>query len=142
MEANANPWVHVAPIPDDYRGIYRRGESHLGVSYARHVAGIVDRLRQEGRVRSCFIAESMPSVAGQIVFPPGYLADVYGHVHGAGGVCIADEVQLGTHFWGFEAQGVVPDIVVLGKPIVNTFPLAAVITCHLLARSGNRVQQS
>src|SRR6516162_2438086 len=132
------PWVHVAPIPDDYRGIYRRGESNLGVSYARHVAGIVDRLRQEGRSALVFIAESMPSVAGQIVFPPGYLAEVYRHVHGAGGVCIADEVQvgfgrLGTHFWGFESQGVVPDIVVLGKPIGNTFPLAAVITTPEIA---------
>ena len=75
----------------------------------------------------------MPSVGGQIVFPPGYLADAYARVRAAGGVCIADEVQvgfgrLGTHFWGFETQNVVPDIVVLGKPIGNGFPLAAVIT--------------
>jgi 4-aminobutyrate aminotransferase-like enzyme len=75
----------------------------------------------------------MPSVAGQIVFPPGYLAEVYRHVRAGGGVCIADEVQvgfgrLGTHFWGFESQDVVPDIVVLGKPIGNSFPLAAVVT--------------
>lgn len=136
--SGCKPWVHVAPIPDDYRGIYRRGESNLGVSYARHVAGIVDRLRQGGRGALVFIAESIPSVAGQIVFPPGYLAEVYRHVHGAGGVCIADEVQvgfgrLGTHFWGFESQGVVPDIVVLGKPIGNTFPLAAVITTPEIA---------
>ena len=131
--SGSKPWVHVAPLPDDYRGIYRRGESDLGLSYARHVAGIVDRLRQEGRGAPVFIAESMPSVAGQIVFPPGYLAEVYRRVHDAGGVCIADEVQvgfgrLGAHFWGFESQGVVPDIVVLGKPIGNSFPLAAVIT--------------
>jgi len=80
----------------------------------------------------------MPSVAGQIVFPPGYLAEVYAQVRGSGGVCIADEVQvgfgrLGTHFWGFESQGVVPDIVVLGKPIGNSFPLAAVITTPEIA---------
>jgi 4-aminobutyrate aminotransferase-like enzyme len=82
----------------------------------------------------------MPSAAGQIVFPPGYLAEVYRGVRAAGGVCIADEVQvgfgrLGTHFWGFETQGVVPDIVVLGKPIGNGFPLAAVVTTPELARS-------
>ena len=66
------------------------------------------------------------------MFPPGYLAEAYRHVRAAGGVCIADEVQigfgrLGTHFWGFETQGVVPDIVVLGKPIGNGFPLGAVV---------------
>jgi 4-aminobutyrate aminotransferase-like enzyme/Ser/Thr protein kinase RdoA (MazF antagonist) len=132
------PWVHVAPIADDYRGIYRRGEPDLGAGYARHVGEIVDRLRREGRGAAVFIAESMPSVAGQIVFPPGYLAEVYGHVRAGGGVCIADEVQvgfgrLGSHFWGFESQGVVPDIVVLGKPIGNSFPLAAVITTPEIA---------
>jgi len=63
---------------------------------------------------------------------------VYRHVRDAGGVCIADEVQvgfgrLGTHFWGFETQGVVPDIVVLGKPIGNGFPLAAVVTTEEIA---------
>ena len=87
---------------------------------------------------AAFIAETLPSVAGQIVFPPGYLAEVYRHVRAAGGVCIADEVQvgfgrLGTHFWGFETQGVVPDIVVLGKPIGNAFPLAAVVTTPEIA---------
>jgi 4-aminobutyrate aminotransferase-like enzyme len=82
----------------------------------------------------------MPSVGGQIVFPPDYLKEVYRHVRAAGGVCVADEVQvgfgrLGTHFWGFETQGVVPDIVVLGKPIGNAFPLAAVITTPEIAAS-------
>ena len=134
----SKPWVHVAPIADDYRGIYRRGELDLGARYARHVGEIVDRLRREERGSAVFIAESMPSVAGQIVFPPGYLAEVYRSIRSAGGVCIADEVQvgfgrLGTHFWGFESQGVVPDIVVLGKPIGNSFPLAAVITSPEIA---------
>src|SRR5208282_5693878 len=115
-------WVHVAPIADDYRGIYQRGEPGLGAKYASH------------------IAETMPSVGGQIVLPPAYLAEVYRHIRAAGGVCIADEVQvgfgrLGTHFWGFETQSVVPDIVVLGKPIGNAFPLAAVITTPEIAAS-------
>src|SRR5208337_3048687 len=75
-----------------------------------------------------------------IVFPPGYLGEVYKHVRAAGGVCIADEVQvgfgrLGTHFWGFETQKVIPDIVVLGKPIGNAFPLAAVVTTSGIAAS-------
>ena len=81
----------------------------------------------------------MPSVAGQVVFPPNYLAEVYKDVRAAGGVCIADEVQvgfgrLGTQLWGFETQGVVPDIVVLGKPIGNAFPSAYLRLLLLLGR--------
>ncbi len=133
-------WVHVAPIPDDYRGAYRRGDAAAGRKYAAHVAEIVARLRAEGCGLAGYIAETLPSVGGQIVFPAGYLAEVYRHVRAAGGVCIADEVQvgfgrLGTHFWGFETQGVVPDIVVLGKPIGNGFPLAAVVTTPAIAAS-------
>lgn len=134
------PWVHVAPIPDDYRGLYRRDDADSGAKYARHVAEIVERSRAEGKGAAAFIAETLPSVAGQIVFPPGYLAEAYCHVRAGGGVCIADEVQvgfgrLGTHFWGFETQGAVPDIVVLGKPTGNGFPLAAVITTREIAAS-------
>jgi len=82
----------------------------------------------------------MPSVAGQIVLPPGYLNTVYDLVRAAGGVCIADEVQtgygrIGTHFWAFESYGVVPDIVVLGKPIGNGHPIGAVITTPEIAAS-------
>jgi 4-aminobutyrate aminotransferase-like enzyme/Ser/Thr protein kinase RdoA (MazF antagonist) len=134
------PWVHVAPIPDDYRGPYRRGDAQAGEKYAAHVGEILERLRREQRKIAAFIAETLPSVAGQIVFPPKYLAEVYRRVRAADGVCIADEVQvgfgrLGTHFWGFQTQGVVPDIVVLGKPIGNAFPLAAVITTPEVAAS-------
>ncbi len=134
------PWVHVAPLADDYRGAYRRGDAQAGAKYARHVAEILERLRGEGRGVAAFLAETLPSVGGQIVFPPGYLAEAYKHVRAAGAVCIADEVQvgfgrLGTHFWGFETQGVVPDIVVLGKPIGNAFPLAVVVTTAEIAAS-------
>lgn len=133
------PWVHVAPIADDYRGLYRRGEKDLGERYAAHVGEIVETLREHGR-RATYLAETLPSVAGQIVFPQNYLAEAYRHVRSAGGVCIADEVQvgfgrLGTHFWGFETQGVVPDIVVFGKPIGNAFPFAAVVTTPEIAEA-------
>src|SRR5882724_5821110 len=134
------PWVHVAPIADDYRGPYRRGDAQAGAKYAAHVDEILDRVRAEGRGVAAFIAETLPSVAGQIVFPPNYLAEVYRRVRAAGAVCLADAVavgfgRLGTHFWGFETQGVVPDIVVLGKPIGNAFPLAAVVTTREIAES-------
>jgi 4-aminobutyrate aminotransferase-like enzyme/Ser/Thr protein kinase RdoA (MazF antagonist) len=132
------PWVHVAPLPDGYRGRYRRTDPEAGHRYAAEVGAITDRLHADGRGLAAFLAESMPSTAGQIVFPPGYLAEAYRHVRAAGGLCIADEVQtgfgrLGTHFWGFETQGVVPDVVVLGKPIGNGFPLGAVVTTREIA---------
>src|SRR5258707_181271 len=134
------PWVHVAPIADDYRGPDRRGDAQTGAKYAAHVGEILERAGREGRGVAAYIAETLPSVAGQIVFPPNYLAEAYRRVRAAGAVCIADEVQvgfgrLGTHFWGFETQGVVPDIVVFGKPIGNAFPLAAVVTTQEIAAS-------
>jgi 4-aminobutyrate aminotransferase-like enzyme/Ser/Thr protein kinase RdoA (MazF antagonist) len=132
------PWVHVAPMPDDYRGPYKRSDPTAGRKYAQHVAELIARLQASGGRLAGFIAETLPSVGGQIVLPPGYLAAAYEHVRAAGGLCIADEVQvgfgrLGTHFWGFETQGVVPDIVVLGKPIGNSFPLAAVVATPAVA---------
>jgi 4-aminobutyrate aminotransferase-like enzyme/Ser/Thr protein kinase RdoA (MazF antagonist) len=133
-------WVHVAPLPDTYRGRYRRDDPEAGPRYAREAGSLVDRLRAEGRGLGAFLAETVPSVAGQIVLPAGYLAEAYRRVRAAGGVCIADEVQtgfgrLGETFWGFEAQGVVPDVLVLGKPIANGFPLGAVVTTREVAAS-------
>ncbi len=135
-------WVHIAPIPDDYRGAYKRDDPDAGAKYARHVLEITERLKSKGRGLAGFIAESLPSVGGQIVMPPGYLADVYRCVRAAGGLCIVDDVQtgfgrVGTHFWGFEMQGVTPDIVVLGKPIGNGHPLGAVITTPEIADAFN-----
>jgi len=134
------PWVHVAPLADDYRGIYRRGEADLGRKYAAHVGEILELAKRQGRPVSAYIAETLPSVAGQIVFPPRYLAEVYRHVRASGAVCIADEVQvgfgrLGIHFWGFQTQRVAPDIAVFGKPIANGFPLAVVVTTREIAAS-------
>jgi len=135
------PWVHVAPLAADYRGLYRRGEPRIGAKYASHVGEICEVLQTRAS-RPTFIAETLPSVGGQIVFPKDYLAEAYRHVRDVGGVCIADEVQvgfgrLGTHFWGFETQNVVPDIVVVGKPIGNGFPLAAVIMTREIAEAFN-----
>ena len=133
------PWVHVAPLPDDYRGPFKRDDPEAGPKYAAAVGRLAEEAAARGGL-AAFIAETLPSVAGQIVLPRGYLAGAYRHVRAAGGICIADEVQvgfgrLGTHFWGFETQGVVPDIVVLGKPIGNGFPLAAVVTTEAIAAS-------
>jgi 4-aminobutyrate aminotransferase-like enzyme len=138
--SGAPEWVHVAPMPDDYRGAYKRGDPDAGRKYADRVAEIVARERSGGRGLAGFIAETCPSVGGQIIPPAGYLAAAYRHVRDAGGVCIADEVQtglgrIGTHCWAFEAQGVVPDIVVLGKPLGNGHPIGAVVTTPGIAAS-------
>ncbi|HJR58898.1 MAG TPA: aminotransferase class III-fold pyridoxal phosphate-dependent enzyme [Vicinamibacterales bacterium] len=136
----APEWVHVAPIPDDYRGPHRRGDPDAGRKYGDAVGGILEDLRRRGRAIAGFIAETCPSVGGQIIPPPAYLETVYRHVRGAGGVCIADEVQtglgrMGTGFYAFESQEVVPDIVVLGKPLGNGYPLGAVVTTRAIADS-------
>jgi 4-aminobutyrate aminotransferase-like enzyme/Ser/Thr protein kinase RdoA (MazF antagonist) len=125
-------WVQVAMLPDDYRGPYKRSDTNAGSRYALDVGEAIGRVRAQDRGVAAFIAETCPSVGGQIILPPGYLAAVYAHVRRAGGICIADEVQtglgrMGTHFWAFEAQQVVPDIVVMGKPLGNGHPIGAVV---------------
>jgi len=132
----APDWVHSAPLPDVFRGEYRGADA--GMAYAADVDAIINELERRGRRLSAFIAETCPSVGGQLVFPSGYLASVYEHVRRAGGVCIADEVQtgygrMGTSFWAFEDQAVVPDIVVMGKPIGNGHPIGAVATTRAIA---------
>src|SRR5262249_22167346 len=71
------PWVHLAPLPDDYRGPSRRADPQAGKRYAAHVEKILQDLQRAGRRAAAFIAETLPSVGGQIVFPPGYLAEAY-----------------------------------------------------------------
>ena len=133
-------WVHVAPIPHRAWDPADRASSVSDATYVDAVARLIDQVRAAGDGLCGFIAESCPSVGGQIIFPPGYLAAVYSHVREAGGVCIADEVQtaygrIGTHCYGFQPQGVVPDVVVLGKPIGNGYPIGAVVTTPEIAAS-------
>jgi 4-aminobutyrate aminotransferase-like enzyme/Ser/Thr protein kinase RdoA (MazF antagonist) len=136
----APSWVHTAAISDVYRGRYKGDDPLAGEKYAQSVIEIIEQLRVRGAGLAGFIAESFPSVAGQIIFPDGYLNAVYEAVRDAGGVCIADEVQtaygrIGTHFYAFEAYGVVPDTVVLGKPIGNGHPIGVVVTTSEIAAS-------
>jgi 4-aminobutyrate aminotransferase-like enzyme/Ser/Thr protein kinase RdoA (MazF antagonist) len=133
-------WVHTAPIPDLYRGLYRSDDLKAARKYAGHVDDIIRELKGKGIGLAGFIAETCPSVAGQIFLPQGYLPEVYRHVREAGGLCIADEVQtgygrIGTHFYAFEAENLVPDIVVLGKPIGNGHPISAVVTTPEIAET-------
>ncbi len=122
--------THVLPLPDRFRGRYRG--SNTGPLYAAHINPIIEELGQKGRKPAAFICESILSCAGQIELPEGFLKLAYEAVRKTGGLCIADEVQvgcgrLGSHFWGFQLHEVIPDIVTIGKPIGNGHPLAAVV---------------
>lgn len=132
----APDWVHTTLIPDVYRCGDVQGDA--GAWFASHVGAVIESVRASGRGLCGYIAETCPSVGGQIMLPNGYLANVYARVRAEGGVCIADEVQtgfgrIGTHFWAFEQHDVVPDVVVLGKPIANGYPMGAVITTRAIA---------
>lgn len=136
------PYIHKAQNPDMYRGEFKYGDSESGVKYAKDVNRIIESLKVKFKKPAAFICETLLGVGGQIALPPNYLKEVYAKVRKAGGVCIADEVQVGfgrvgTKFWGFELQDVVPDIVVLGKPIGNGHPLAAVVTTQEIADAFN-----
>ena len=134
------PHVHKVTMPDPYRGTHRGYSTETGRAYAEEVSNVLEGHSDKVGPVAAFVVESLLGCGGQIVLPDGYLTAAFKHVRAAGGVCIADEVQVGfgrvgTHFWGFETQGVVPDIVTLGKPIGNGHPLAAVITTPEIAAS-------
>ena len=133
-------YVHKVTIADGYRGPYKYEDPLAGKRYAEDVQNVVKEAEMQGRPIGTFIAESLVSCGGQLEHTPGYLEAAYKYVRGAGGVCIADEVQVGfgrvgSHFWGFETQGVIPDIVTMGKPIGNGHPLAAVVTTPEIANA-------
>jgi len=143
--AGCPEFTSVAPVPDIYRGKHWASEhpgEDMGKLYARDVDDIIADLANKGRKPSAFIAESLQSCGGQIIFPDSYLREVYQSVRAAGGIVIADEVQVGfgrvgTHMWAFQTYGedLVPDIVTLGKPMGNGHPIAAVITTPEIAAS-------
>lgn len=133
-------WVHVAPLPDTYRGMFGVDQPNPGQLYADTVKDLIQQVQSKGRKIAAFFAESLPSVGGQIILPEGYSAKVAEYVRSAGGVFVADEVQTGfgrtgTHFWAFQLQGekFCPDIVTMGKPMGNGHPLACVVTTEEVA---------
>jgi alanine-glyoxylate transaminase/(R)-3-amino-2-methylpropionate-pyruvate transaminase len=130
--------VQHAVLPDLYRGPHGRDDPDAGFKYADDLKSLI-QFGTSGKLAG-FIAESIQGVGGTVVFPDGYLKHAYAHVRGAGGLCVADEVQsgfgrTGTHFWGFETQGVVPDIVTMAKGIGNGCALGAVVTTPKIAQA-------
>ncbi len=122
--------VVTVPFPDTYRGKYRGADA--GEQYAACVDDALAELALRGIRPAAFIVDTISSSSGVIDLPAGFLRLAAQEIRAAGGLFIADEVQpgfgrTGRHFWGFEADNVVPDIVTMGKPMGNGHPLAATV---------------
>jgi 4-aminobutyrate aminotransferase-like enzyme len=133
----APPQTTIVPMPDTFRGLHRNPET-AGKDYADYIAKAIAEADKSGKKYGGFICEPILSCGGQIVLPEGYLKEAYAAVRAHGGLCISDEVQvgvgrIGSHWWGFETQGVVPDIVTIGKPLGNGHPLGAVVCTREVA---------
>jgi 4-aminobutyrate aminotransferase-like enzyme len=133
---NRPDWVHLASAPNTYRGRFRGPDS--GADYGLELRELVERIASEGRPPAAFICEPVFGNAGGVMLPEGYLAQAYEAVRSVGGLCIADEVQvgygrLGHHWWAFDMHGVTPDLITVAKAMGNGHPLGAVITTRAIA---------
>lgn len=135
------PYVVTVPDPDVYRGRYRGDDA--GIRYAEHVQEAVDTLMERGIKPAAFVVDTIISSGGVVKPPPGYLTRAAEIIRAAGGLFIADEVQpgfgrTGDHFWGFESDGLLPEIVTMGKPMGNGHPIAAMVTSRALVEEFSR----
>ncbi|MCD2177932.1 aminotransferase class III-fold pyridoxal phosphate-dependent enzyme [Rhizobium sp. C1] len=131
-------WVATVPPPNLYRGLYRQDVNDAGAKYADHVTQAARKLAADGPGMAALMIDSIFDANGALVPPPDYMPLAYQAAKTAGALVIADEVQMGfarsgTHMWGFEAFGVQPDIVTMGKPMGNGHPVAAVATRREIA---------
>lgn len=124
--------IVTVPTPCDYRGIYAN-DAHAADRYAAHLTTAIETLARNGHRPAAFIVDTIFSNEGLPTVPDTYLEKAVDCVRQAGGLFVADEVQpgfgrLGSHFWGFNKHGVVPDIATMGKPMGNGYPVSAVVT--------------
>ena len=136
----APDFVYTLPISDSFCGKYLGKD--CGEKYAQEVQAAINEIQKKGNKVSTFIAEALMGCGGQLILPKGFLKKAFDLVRAAGGVCIADEIQIGfgrvgSHFWGFETYGFVPDIVTMGKSMGNGHPLSAVVTTREITDSFN-----
>jgi 4-aminobutyrate aminotransferase-like enzyme/Ser/Thr protein kinase RdoA (MazF antagonist) len=123
--------VATVPAPDGYRGAYRRDQAGWAERYAAHVDEAAVALG--GRGIAAMYVDPAFTADGILAPPPGYLREAARRVRDLGGLLIADEVQAGhgrsgSHLWSFQPSGIEPDMVVMGKPMGNGFPVAALVT--------------
>ncbi len=130
-----DPPVNIAtvPAPDGYRGRYRRDEPDYAMRYASCVAEAIETLAERDVRPAALMIDGGFTSDGVFVPPAAYLQEATRIWRDAGGLYVADEVQVGygrsgKHLWGFRSHGVIPDIVTLGKPMGNGHPVAAVVT--------------
>nr|CAD2195119.1 unnamed protein product [Meloidogyne enterolobii] len=145
-------WVHIAPTPDVYRGKYCLSDEELnspealknaGELYSKDISVLLEELNKNGRKLAAFFAEALQSCGGQIIPPPGYFQSVAKEIHDNGGLMIVDEVQtgfgrVGDTFWAHQLFGhgeeeFIPDILTMGKPMGNGYPVSAVVTRREIA---------
>ncbi|PZX52118.1 hydroxylysine kinase /5-phosphonooxy-L-lysine phospho-lyase [Algoriphagus ratkowskyi] len=129
-----------APIPDTYLGKHKVNDGTAGKLYAQEAMQII---HDAGKTVGAFITEPIVGCGGQVPLAEGYLKNLYPAIRAQGGICISDEVQtgfgrMGDFFWGYEAQGVVPDMVILGKPMGNGHPMGAVVCTEEIAESFSK----
>jgi len=129
-------YIIKVPMPNTYNSIYSVPKNKTGRKYAEDAINKIDDV-------AAFISEPILGCGGQVTLPKGYLKKVYKEIRKRGGVCISDEVQtgfgrLGEYFWGFEMHEVIPDIIILGKPMGNGHPIGAVITTDKIAESFSK----
>ncbi|XP_062589545.1 5-phosphohydroxy-L-lysine phospho-lyase-like isoform X2 [Saccostrea cucullata] len=132
-------WVHVVDCPDMYRGKHK-DDANPSLKYAQQVHTAIKKAKEKGRNIAGFLSEPLMSICGVINPPRNYLKLVYSFVRSSGGICIADEIQVGLgrcgeSFWSFQMHDVVPDILTVGKPLGNGHPMAMVVTTKEIADS-------
>lgn len=132
-------WVRRVPSPDSYR----QNSNELGQWMAGHVGDQIADLQRRGEGVAAFIADSLFSSDGIFCDPATVLAPIAEVVRKAGGIVIADEVQSGfgrsgSHLWGYQRHGIIPDIVTMGKPMGNGYPVAGIaVRPEIVATFGN-----
>jgi 4-aminobutyrate aminotransferase-like enzyme len=130
--AKAERPAHVAtiPAPDGYRGPYRREDDGWEARYAAHIDEAARTLGDRGL--AALYLDPAFTADGILSPPPAYLQEAARRAQALGGLMVADEVQAGhgrsgAHLWSFQAAGITPDVVVMGKPMGNGFPVAALV---------------
>ena len=135
-------YVHVIPMPDMYRGEHKIADAKPEEYYIDLVKNTITKIKKKSKQLAFFIVEPIMGCGGQIIIPSSFMRETFKIVKEAGGLFIVDEVQigfgrLGSHFWGFEMSGIIPDIITLGKSIGNGHPLSVVITKKNIAKAFN-----
>ena len=140
------PWVGTVPAPAIAGAAGESGKALSPADYAGTYRAAIERLEQRGHRPAAFFVCPVFASDGLFPVPDSYLDRAIAEVRRAGGLIVADEVQTalgrtGTHFWGFQHAGIVPDIVTMGKPMGNGMPLGVVVARRTLVEGFLQTQR-